>query len=124
MSYDYLLFRAPGDGPMGTWGAVEPESLGSAAEVKARLDRLFPGTRWRPFEHEGGTAWSGQFEQGTRSAEFQVLSTAPNGAIRALSARRLPRGEVEQACEALGLVAVDPSGSVYRPERRAWERGG
>jgi hypothetical protein len=70
MSYDYSLFKPPRPGPMSSWAAQLPESLGSTKEVKQALSGIFPGTLWEPFE----SSWFGRWESQGAYAEFQFTS--------------------------------------------------
>lgn len=116
MSYDYLLFRAPADGPMASWPAgAEPEPLGTADELKARVEALFPGVRWRSFQD----SFFGTWEDGERYAEFQ-LTPWKDGSFNGFSMKRVEREEVERVCRQLGLVAVDPAVRVYSPALGRW----
>jgi hypothetical protein len=115
VSHDYLLFRAPGPGPMASWAPEPPAVLGSADEMIGRLDDGFPGIAWSQF----GSTWFGRWEQGERSAEFQLTPDA-DGTVRSLTMRRVDRTEVERVCEGFGLVAVDPAMELYLPELGSW----
>lgn len=117
MSYEYLLFRAPSDGPMSSWAAAEPAPLGTAEELQARIEALYPGVAWRAFQDSYFGAW----EAGERYAEFQ-LTPSPSGRFSSFSMKRVPRDEVERVCRELGLVAVDPAVRIFRPRAGTWDR--
>ena len=103
MSYDYLLFIAPGPGDMSSWDAVDPAPLGTPSEVQDRISRHFPQTSWRKF----GDALLGRSQLSPGGdCEFQIRP-GDDGQCRWLTARRITRDEVQQVCRVLGLVAVD-----------------
>jgi hypothetical protein len=122
VSYDYMLFRAPSPAPMGAWAAVPPPALGSAEELKGRIEALFPGVAWRSLGSLPG-GWWGTFEIGERYAEFSLVPIE-DGTIRFVTMKRCEREEVERVCRALGWVAVDPGVSLFRPDVGAWRRDG
>ncbi len=123
MSYDYLLFRPPGEGPMSTWPAVAPEPPGTFSDVAARLEEIFPGLSWGQ-PRASAESWSGQW-QGD-GAYMSVRLNGSEGLVRFVTMSRAERPEVERVADRLGLVALDSQKmELYRPGRRAWtsERG-
>jgi hypothetical protein len=102
---------------MSTWTATEPEPLGSADELKARIEALYPGVVWRSFQ----ASFFGTWDRGDDHAEFQ-LTPSPSGRFSSFSMKRVPREEVERVCTQLGLVAVDPGVRIFRPAGGAWEK--
>jgi hypothetical protein len=115
MSYVYLLFKPLGPGPMSTWPAVQPEPLGTAEDLKARLAAIFPDVTWRPWAHG---AWFGQTTPADPNA-CQELQLTPdeNGQYRFVTARRTTREQLARLCRALDLVAFDPQqNELIRPD--------
>ena len=104
MSYDYLLFIAPGPGDMASWDLVDPAPLGTPSEVQERLSRHFPQTSWRQF---GDIIFGSSQISPDGHSELQ-FSPDDDGQCRWLTARRVTRDDVLQLCRMLGLVAVDP----------------
>jgi len=108
MSYDYSLFLAPGPGPMSSWPADAPESLGTFDHVKERLAEVLPDTSWQTLRE----TFFGRSEVGV---EFQITPDA-DGSCRFVTARRITRAQLETLCRALGVVAVDnQTVEVIRP---------
>jgi hypothetical protein len=116
VSYDDSVFRAPAEGPMEAWPSEAPPALGTVAEVRQRVDELLHEVTWT--QHE--STWFARCDAGPRSAEVQVTPEA-DGQARFVTIRRVERALVEELCDRLGLVAVDPQAMrPYRPEARAW----
>jgi hypothetical protein len=120
MSYDYSLFKPLGPGPMSSWPAQLPESLGSTNEVKQALSGIFPGTIWEPFD----SSWFGRWESQGASAEFQLTAESADG-IHFLTMRRTERAAVERLCEHLKIMALDQQTmEQYSTLTRCWSRAG
>lgn len=118
MSYDYSLFKAPGSGPMESWPAEQPESLGSIDEIKKALSVLFPDVSWE----RSNETWFGRWENGDRYAEFQ-MTPEHDGKVRFITMRRTERKDVEALCRQLGVVAIDPqSMELYSSLTCCWSR--
>lgn len=116
MSYDYTVFRAPGEGPMRSWPAAAPPALGSVAEVKQRLDDLLRDVAWT----QRDSTWFGGWQAAEGSAELQLTPEA-DGQVRFVTIRRVDRPFVEHLCARLGAVAVDPQAmTLYRSETGDW----
>ena len=120
MSYDYSLFKPLGPGPMSSWPAELPQSLGSIEEVKHALSEIFPDTDWELFND----SWFGRWESGNAGAEFQLTSEDDDG-VHFLAMRRTERVEVEKLCEYLDVIALDTQTmEQYSNLTRRWSRTG
>lgn len=102
MSYDYSLFKPLSPGPMSSWPAQLPESLGSVEEIKQALSTLFPNTTWEQFND----SWFGRWENGEAYAEFQ-LTAEREDEVHFLTVRRAERVEIEKLCGHLDVIALD-----------------
>jgi hypothetical protein len=117
MSYDYMLFRPLRSGPMSSWPAEKPESLGTESEVKARLAEVFPGLTWRAPAFRLAT-----WDDGDHHAQFTVVPE-PDGTVRFVGMTHCARGDVERLARHLGpaVVAVDPQKmTVYSTADGTW----
>jgi len=107
MSYDYLLVKGKAGRSLET--LVEnamSEAIGTAADVKASISRLYPSVRWNAGpDLPGSTNMSASFGSGG-PAEFQ-LTVQPDGQVRMITMSRCERSEVERVARELGLVALD-----------------
>ena len=106
MSYDYILIKGTAGGTLER--LIEDamsETIGTAAEVKASIGRLFPKVRWKAGPELPGadmSAWFGSAGQ----AEFQ-LTVEPDGQVRMIAMSHCQRSEVERVSQELNLVALD-----------------
>lgn len=94
MSFNFYLYRAPkGTGPMNDWQEMHAEALGSLAQVRERLDAVFPGLEW----DEVAESWNGMGgdplhyyldlwlrEEADGQVRFVVMNKAPPTAMRAV----------------------------------------
>jgi hypothetical protein len=117
MSYDYMFFRLRKSIASHLDLSVETTRLiGSGAEIRTALSRLFPDAEWRE-SHK--TLW-GSVPSAQR-CEFQV-DVAPSHCFKLLGSYHSDSsGMVARICEALGLVALDLPraeliGSLQAPE--------
>jgi hypothetical protein len=100
MSYDYLLVKAGPDADLETLvtNAVS-HAVGTAAEVQAALEALFPDLRWS--KGVGESAFGRCSE-----AEFMLLTEADDQ-VRMIQMSRCERADVARVTQALGLTAID-----------------
>ena len=72
MPFQFSLFRAvEGLGPMSTWDREHREPLGSRDEVKAAIERVLPGLRWR--ESDGLLFASGSLDEEEHAYEITLF---------------------------------------------------
>ncbi len=107
MSYDYMLVKGKAGGSLETLvESAMSETIGTAADVKASICRLYPSMRWEAGpDLPGGTNISAWFSSGG-PAEFQ-LTVEPDGQVRMITMSRCERSEVERVARELALVALD-----------------
>lgn len=130
MSFHFYLYRAPkGTGPMNTWQGMHAEAIGTLAQVRERLDAVFPGLKW----DEVAGSWNGMGsdplhcyldlwlrEEADGQVRFVVMNKAPPSAMRVV----LEALELNHVCapEAGELVDVYAYGDDDRHYAKAARR--
>jgi hypothetical protein len=116
MSYSYALVRTREQGPMSTWDEASTEPIGSMEEVKASIDKVFPGLTWSRWELSSGPRWASRSPSGDSSAEFSM--SVPDGEpVRTILVSGVSRHQLEQLCLSMQVVAIDcQSAEVLRPQ--------
>lgn len=103
MSFNFFLYRAPKDtGPMNTWQGTHAEAMGTLAQVRERLDAVFPGLRW----DEVAGSWNGM---GSDPLHYYLdiwLRGEPDGQVRFVVMNKSPPTAMRMVLEALALNHV------------------
>jgi len=122
VSYDYLMFHAPGLRPqwvkrIGMFTSGQMGSLGTPEELMEKISELFPKTRWHKMPrgkdrrvpvlvNGGGIDPNAPTWFGEGGPEFQ-LSADVDGRVKSMMVSRAERREVRLLCRRLGLAYVD-----------------
>jgi hypothetical protein len=125
MSLSFYLCRAPeGAGPVTAWESNLAEPLGEIAEVKARVDTLFPHLRWTQAQTGAAESWSalGANQPGAPYLDLR-LSTgemgpqAPAGQVHFIVGRKMPPSVMRSLMGALDLnhVSCPDTGDLVDP---------
>jgi hypothetical protein len=109
VSYDYFLFAKPIDGREATLEALAaaPRSIGTPADLMARIDALFPSVRWEMQSGEAA-AWFGV----KGPPEFLLMPDA-DGNVSVLKAAYIELDEIRRLATALSLIAFDPQKACF-----------
>lgn len=103
MSYDYFLFAKPPGGEAANVDSLASgrKPIATPAQLKARIDALFPGTTWQA-PHGEIDVWFG-----INGAEF-LFSADAEGYVSVLKVAYIEADQVRRLMAALDLVAFDP----------------
>jgi len=109
VSYDYFLFAKPIDGRAVTLEALAAasQSMGTPAEVMARIDALFPSVQWEKRSGDA-IAWFGV----KGPPEFLLMPDA-DGNVSVLKTAYIELDEIRRLATALSLIAFDPQKACF-----------
>lgn len=103
MSFRFYLYRAPrGTGPMNAWQGMPAETMGTLAQVRERLDAVFPGLKW----DEVAGSWNGMGSDPLRYHLDIWLREEPDGQVHFVVMNKSPPTAMRAVLEALALDHV------------------
>ncbi len=103
MSFNFHLYRAPeGTGPMNIWQGMHAEAMGTLAQVRERIDAVFPGLKWQE--------WAGSCNgMGSDPLHYYLdiwLREEADGQVRFVTMNKAPPTAMRAVLEALTLNHV------------------
>lgn len=114
MSFHFYLYRAPdGTGPMNAWQGMHAEAIGTLAQVRERIDAVFPGLEW----DEVAGSWNGMGNDPLHYYLDFWLREEADGQVRFVTMNKAPPTAMRTVLEALALnhVCAPEAGDLVDP---------
>ena len=103
MSFHFYLYRAArGIGPMNAWQGMQAEAIGTLAQVRERIDAVFPGLEW----DEVAGSWNGMGSDPLHYYLDLWLRDEADGQVRFVTMNKAPPSAMRAVLEALALNHV------------------